>query len=163
MKDDPIAAELIGELEKNRAILQKIDRFHDDFMAGDLKKLGRVTSTAIVMAEIFVDFYTCLETLFLRISRFFENRLQQDKWHSDLLHKMTLSIKEIRPAVITDRTFNLLNEFLKFRHFRRYYFEFEYDWDKIDYLERKYQQVKSLLKNDLDSFHHFLDRIDQEK
>jgi len=111
------------------------------------------------MAEILVDFYTCLETLFLRISRFFENNLQTDKWHSDLLHKMTLEMNKIRPAVLSDKTYQLLNEFLKFRHFRRYYFEFEYDWEKLEFLESKYRQVKPLLHKDLQSFREFLIHI----
>ena len=36
--------------------------------------------------------------------------------------------------LIDDPTHRRLSELLKFRHFRRYYFELEYDWDRIDYL-----------------------------
>ncbi|RZB38546.1 MAG: hypothetical protein SRB2_00294 [Desulfobacteraceae bacterium Eth-SRB2] len=154
-----LAAELMGELEKTLKILKKIDSFYNDFKNQDLKHIGKTTTTAIVMAEIFVDFFTCVETLFIRISRFFENSLQSEKWHSDLLHKMTLEIINIRPAVISDETFSILKELLKFRHFRRYYFDFEYDWEKIDFLEAKYNQVYKMLKRDLLKFHEFLVQI----
>ncbi|MBN1997855.1 hypothetical protein JW935_09910 [candidate division KSB1 bacterium] len=53
---------------------------------------------------------------------------------------MTLEIGGIRRAVITDDLCNLLQELLKFRHFKRYYFQFEYDWDKLDYLQGKIQK-----------------------
>lgn len=154
-----LAAELMGELEKTLKILKKIDSFYNEFKNQDLKQIGKTTTTAIVMAEIFVDFFTCVETLFIRISRFFENSLQSEKWHSDLLHKMTLEIINIRPAVISDETFSILKELLKFRHFRRYYFDFEYDWEKIDFLEAKYNQVYKMLKRDLLKFHEFLVQI----
>ena len=44
--------------------------------------------------------YTALETLFLRVSQFFENRLAPDRWHSDLLEKMTLEVPGIRQPLI---------------------------------------------------------------
>ncbi len=159
MSDKMLAAELMGELEKTLKILKKINSFYNEFKNQDLKQIGKTTTTAIVMAEIFVDFFTCVETLFIRISRFFENSLHSEKWHSDLLHKMTIEIINIRPAVISDETFSILKELLKFRHFRRYYFDFEYDWEKIDFLEAKYNQVYKMLERDLLKFHEFLVQV----
>ncbi len=69
---------------------------------------------------------------------------------------MTLEIEEIRKAVIADETHTLLFEIMKFRHFKRHYFEFNYDWDKLDFLEKKYNQAKLLLKKDLENFKTFL-------
>jgi hypothetical protein len=88
--------------------------------------------------------------------------LHKDKWHSDLLHKMTLEIQGIRKAVISDETYIILVELMKFRHFRRYYFEFDYDWDKLEFLEKKYNQVKVLVKKDLNNFESFLRLLDQD-
>lgn len=82
----------------------------------------------MVVAEFMVDYYTCLETCFFRISQLFENHLSPDRWHADLLEKMTLSMPDIRVAVIPEPVAADLNELMKFRHFRRYYFELEYDW-----------------------------------
>lgn len=115
-----------------------------------------------MLAEIITDFYTCLETLFLRISRFFENNLRQDRWHSDLLHKMTLEIGGVRKAVISDSTYPILLEFMKFRHFKRYYFESDYDWDKLEFLEKKYNQIGPLLEKDIRDFEVFLNEISEE-
>lgn len=87
MKDDVTIRELRGEIRKTQALLDKIDGFYQDFKATDFQTLGKKPSTGIVLAEIFTDYYTCLETLFLRISRFFENNLRQARWHSDLLYR----------------------------------------------------------------------------
>ena len=82
MKEHELVAELIEELRKTRSLLSKIESFYHDFIGHDLNILGEKQSSAIVMAEIMEDFYTCLETLFLRISQFFENTLRKEKWHS---------------------------------------------------------------------------------
>ena len=79
------------------------------------------------------NYYTCLETIFLRISQSFENHLESARWHNDLLQKMTLETEGVRTAAVSDEAFPPLFELLKFRHFKRYYFELEYDWDRLDY------------------------------
>ncbi len=43
----------------------------------------------------------------------------------------------------------------------RYYFEFDLDWDKLKYLEKKYNSVKPLLDEDLINFKDFLNRLQQ--
>ncbi len=161
MRENELVAELVEETRKSRIMLVKIDSFYKEFKNNDLTLLGKKRASAIVMAEIMVDFYTCIETLFLRIAQFFENTLRKDKWHSDLLHKMTLEIEGARKAVISDQTYSILLEFLKFRHFKRYYFEFDYDWDKLEFLEKKYRQVKPLLDEDMKSFEGFLNKLKQ--
>ncbi len=159
MREKEITAELIGEIRKTRIVLEKIDSFYQEFKTTDFRILGKKKSSGIILAEIIADFYTCTETLFLRISRFFENSLRQEKWHSDLLHKMTLEIGGMRKAVISERTYMILLEFMKFRHFKRYYFESDYDWDKLDFLEKKYNEVKPLLERDIGEFEAFLNEL----
>lgn len=65
-------------------------------------------------------------------------------------------IPGIRPSVISEPTYLMLSEILRFRHFRRYYFDFDYDWDRLALVEKKYTDVFSLLQKDLSRFEHFL-------
>jgi len=157
-KSDPVA-ELIGEIDKAALMFDKIRAFYEEFKETDFKLLGKKRASAIVLAEILDDYYTCAETLFLRISQFFENSLRKDRWHTDLLHKMTIRISDVRVSVIGDDTFATLREIMKFRHFKRYYFEFDYDWDRMEFLEKKYRQAQPLLQRDLREFKTFLRRI----
>jgi hypothetical protein len=150
---------LIGEIDKTTSILAKIKTYYDKFLVSDFKKLKQSTSAAIIFAEIFTDYYTCLETLFLRISKFFENSLERDSWHKDLLEKMTLQIPNMRASVISQKTHRVLTEFLKFRHFRRYYFEYEYDWDRILYLRKKFDESLPKVKTELKVFLQFLNKL----
>lgn len=155
--------DLLGEIEKTSQILGKISAFYDEFIQGEYKTLGETRLSAICFAEIFDNYYTGLETLFLRIAQFYGNNLRQEKWHTDLLHKMTLSLPEVRIALLRDETAGILQEFLKFRHFRRYYFEFDYDWDKLNFLNKKFRDVHPLLKKDLSGFADFLRRLRNSK
>lgn len=70
-----------------------------------------------MIANLLSGWYACLETQFLRISRFFENPLAAERWHQDLLEKMTLDLPGIRQAVIHSDTAVLLGELLPFLGF----------------------------------------------
>jgi hypothetical protein len=153
---------LLSELEKSRSVLARMADFYDRYLKQTQDARERTTEQVIVLADILVNYYTCLETIFLRISHFFENELSPLKWHQDLLGKMTLSIEGIREPVISDETASLLSELLKFRHFKRYYFEFEYDWDRIDFLRKKFGRLRPPLESDLDHFTQFLRRLAEE-
>ena len=96
-----------------------------------------------------------------RISQSFDNNLDAARWHNDLLQKMTLEIDGVRTAAVSEETFSPLFELLKFRHFKRYYFEPEYDWDRLDYLVTKLRQVHPLVARGLERFVRFASALDQ--
>jgi len=157
---DLTAVELLREeLSRTRASLEDLAGFYRDFLDGDFRLLGRKRSSAVILAELMTRFYTCLETLFLRISRWFENELDAERWHADLLHKMTLSISGVRPFVIRHATWMALEELRRFRHFQRYYFQLDYDWDKLEYLQKKYVDGARLIDEDLRAFEAFLSTL----
>ncbi len=153
---------LINEIDKGLSVYSRIVEYYLDFMKNRFDKKRKSTDDAIIISEVFSNTYTCLETIFLRISQFFENSLQGGKWHRDLLEKMTISIDGIRERVLSDDTHDILLEFLKFRHFRRYYFEFNYDWDKLEFLQKKYESLIPLIKNDINDFIQFLKKLNDK-
>ncbi|RMF54666.1 MAG: hypothetical protein D6748_16120, partial [Calditrichaeota bacterium] len=140
--------------------LEEIHNFYQRVHTHEMKLLGKTQSTALIIAQIIENFYTCIETLFLRISQFFENSIASEKWHKDLLDKMTLHIEGIREAVISEGTYKNLLEIMRFRHFKRYYFELDYDWEKLDFISAKFEKAYSSLKKDLQKFINFLERLE---
>jgi hypothetical protein len=152
---------LIEEIRKSREALLKIETFLVS-TRGELGESGPGPEKAIVIADLLAKYYTCLETIFLRVSQLFENNLSDDRWHVDLLDKMTLSITGMRDAVIGDETRSLLLELLKFRHFTRYYYDIAYDWDRLDFLMKKFDQVRPKVSRDLDHFVDFLTELHGE-
>ncbi len=144
------------EIDKTRKLLRESQDYFQYVRNDEIVRFGKTKSTALIVAQILENFYTCLETFFLRISQFFENSLRQERWRHDLLEKMTLAIPGIRPAVISSETYRALEELLRFRHFKRYYFELDFDWAKLDFLTLKYDQVYPSVLRDIESFDEFL-------
>ncbi len=159
MNDQSDIAVLRGEISKTRAIVEDIYQFYTQVNSNEIRVLGKTRSTALIVAQIIENYYTCLETLFLRVSQFFENNLQQDKWHSDLLNKMALRIDGVREPLLNDTTNKNLVEIMRFRHFKRYYFSLDYDWEKLDFVIRKFEKSYILIQNDLKSFDQFLQKL----
>lgn len=129
-------------------------------LSNEIPRLGRTPISALIVAGLLENYYTCLETIFLRISQHFENRLGPDRWHQDLLQKMTLEIEGVRVAALSEAASAPLLELLRFRHFKRYYFELEYDWDRLDFLVAKLRQAHPLVTHDLARFREFMGALD---
>ena len=153
---------LIAQANNTLNILEENKKFYAEFTNNDYKKLGQTTASAIVFSQIFIDYYTCVETFLFRCSQTFENNLEQEKWHKSLLQKMSLDIPNIRPAILRKNTYEILDELLRFRHFRRYYFNFSYDWDKINLLSKKYNDLHPLLIEDIQTFVKFLIQLSED-
>lgn len=48
-------------------------------------------------------------------------------------------------------------ELRRFRHFKRYYFEFEYDWKRMDYLVGVLKDIHGEFERDVEAFIVFLE------
>jgi len=62
-------------------------------------------------------------------------------------------------AGISEENYPRLLELLKFRHFRGYYFELEYDWDRLEYLRKNFNEAHPPVTEDLERFIGFLKAI----
>ena len=81
-------AALAAELDAALSVFDRINHFYDQFhQQATAARLS--TENAIIVSDVFVSFYTCLETAFLRISQFFENALDNSRWHEQLTRAMT--------------------------------------------------------------------------
>lgn len=155
---------LVAELDNGLTAYCKLSSFLEVYLEKmPLRHFERTMEQAIVISDLLVNTYTCLETLFLRISQYFENNLPNDRWHSALLDKMTLEIPEYRPRVLSADSRNSLKEILKFRHFKRYYFSLEYSWDKLDYLILEFRKIRheQALEREIKSFISYIKELQQ--
>jgi hypothetical protein len=151
-----LRSELLKSLEHIEQFSTYYEGFRQDFPPD---RVNPKNYDLVILADIISDYYTALETAFVRISKFFENNLDQERWHKNLLEKMTMEVPGIRNAVIRNQTYLLLSEILRFRHFKRYYFDFSYDRDRMNYLEKKFLDSLPLVREDLHSFLEFIGNI----
>ena len=153
-------AALAAELDAALPVLDRINRFYDQFHQ---QAAGRQsTENAIIVSDVFVSFYTCLETAFLRVSQFFENALDNSRWHEQLLRAMTRTIPSVRERVISDASHTALSELRRFRHFKRDYYAFDYDWDRLELVRAKYLACRTPVRAELAAYSAYLQRIAEE-
>ena len=83
---------LVGEIREGLTVLDNINgmyrSYYEIFAAVDKRDLR----DAVLLADIFCNSYTCIETVLFRIARVFENHLDPHQWHKELLRKMHLDI-----------------------------------------------------------------------
>lgn len=153
MSDNGPDPELVVEkIDLSFRVLDDIERF-----LGERSKSLETDSIPdraerIVFAQILENSYTAVETALLRITQGFDNSLSPERWHSDLLDKMVLEKKGIRPRVLSDESHRLLTELMRFRHFKRYYLELDNDWEKLRYLLSVYRRCLPLVRAELTAF-----------
>ncbi len=152
MSADESMKSLAAEARTTLEVIRKIEDYYDEYTRSSLHRDEPSRESRIVLAEIFGNYYTALETLFLRVSQTFENNLSPARWHAELLDKMILEIDDIRPRVISNDTRDALRELMRFRHFKRYYLEFDYDWDKLVFLEKKFSAVRDSIHGEIELF-----------
>ena len=154
-------ATLAAELDAALPVLDRINGFYDGFHQQE-GAARQSTENAIIVSDVFVSFYTCLETAFLRISQYFENALDSSRWHEQLLRAMTLTIPSVRERVISDASYTALSELRRFRHFKRYYFAFDYDWERLDLVRAKYLACRTPVRAELAAYSAYLQRLAEE-
>ena len=62
----------------------------------------------------------------------------------------------IRVPAVSKANYPALLELQKIRHFRRYHFEMEYDWDRLDFILKKLEAAHPVAIVDLSRFSAFL-------
>ncbi len=150
------SAVLLSEFEKTKSAMTRITDLYGDLKLKIDESDVRTLERAVFLSELFVNYYTCLETLLFRVSQAFENALPGDRWHSELMRKMTLDVPGVRIAAISDTTWMVLEEFRKFRHFKRYYYSMDYDWTRLDYLRDQFDRLLDAVPDDMERFEAFL-------
>jgi hypothetical protein len=96
------------------------------------------------------SFYAGLERLFEVIGSDVEqSRPSGAAWHRDLLEQMTLSIADVRPAVVQAETQAALLEYLEFRHVVRHMYTFDLRVERVMELGRGLRPAFDLARHDL--------------
>jgi hypothetical protein len=103
------------------------------------------------------NLYCALEDVFRIVADRFENHLTDPiGWHSELLTRMKLHIGGVRPALISEPTYELLDELRGFRHVVRHAYGKELDPAKIELVLQKALALKKVYAKE---FRRFLSQL----
>lgn len=127
---------LIAELSKDRSalvgLLEENDRAWRRIQAGATDSLDFAA-----LAYTLHNVYCLFENYFLRIAKFFENALDPLTWHRDLVRRMALEIRGVRPALLDDPLAERIDELRAFRHVFRNLYQTSLDPQRIRDLQRR--------------------------
>ena len=99
------------------------------------------------------NLYCAFEDLFKLVAGFWENNLiTNGEFHIHLLKRMLVEIESVRPALLTNASYKLLNELRGFRHVFRHAYSYGLDHERVSALLRKILGQKDILIGDLQTF-----------
>ena len=104
------------------------------------------------MAYQLHNLYGAHEQLFEVVVGFFENQIEGARYHTDLLRRMKIEIKGIRPALISRDSHDLLDELRRFRHFFRHAYTAKLDPDKVSKIVQIALQLREPFRRDMEHF-----------
>lgn len=98
------------------------------------------------------NLYGAYEELFETIANFFENMIEGARYHADLLFRMKIEIEGIRPNLLSNTSYKLLNELRRFRHLFRHAYNIELDKEQIKKIIDTAIKVEKLFNQELSEF-----------
>lgn len=114
------------------------------------------------LAFTIVNIYSLIENYLLRIAKCFENNIEHDEWHKDLLHRMSLEIEGVRPAFFNRDDVHMLDDLRAFRHVFRHIYQSRLDIEKLLLVDRRVEDALKLFRSRHGHFIDFLARLDEE-
>ena len=155
----------------NEEVFREIERIRDDLIQIDITashaqhdwnefiNKGDEAYLKAVAYDLH-GFYTGLERIFKSVANTIDDKIPEgENWHKDLLEQMALDIAGLRPAVLSQDTVDLLDEFMRFRHRIRNIYSFNLIPDRVKNLVEKLPTVLAKAKGDLSAFVQFLEEI----
>ena len=99
------------------------------------------------------NLYCACEELFEIVAGVFENHVDfGGGYHIDLLKRMRISISGVRPRVVSDSTFRLLDSLRSFRHVFRHAYGTSLDERKVRIVLEDAHSLRSVLRKDFEVF-----------
>ncbi|MBI4687326.1 MAG: hypothetical protein HY756_06050 [Nitrospirae bacterium] len=145
--DKGILKGIFAEIGKELDSLEELRKEMAEIKSGDSIILRRS------MGSILHDFYNCCERIFKKIALDINGGYEDtEKWHKALLFKMTIPIKGVRPAVISEELAAELDEYLSFRHVFRNIYGFELKGERIGHLAKKFDKASDRFIKEVKKF-----------
>ncbi|MXV85045.1 hypothetical protein F4X88_05410 [Candidatus Poribacteria bacterium] len=148
------------ERSKIEGTLKKIEERLEKIKKAPVEYREEIETT---IAKNLVDCYRGMENIFRRIALDVDLRIPDgSRWHKELLTQMTEPQAERRPPVISQETFEILEELLEFRHvFNNIYGE-ELVYERTEKNARQIDKLFGNLSRELDTFIAYLEKNEND-
>jgi len=148
-----LKSEIERDHKRLNIIFDKFEKSYSEFLNSN--EYSKLVESAFYVSQI----YSAFENTFKNIARAFENSTEQDHWHKSLLERMSLDIQGIRPSLISEESFQCLNELRTFRHFFHHAYAIDIDKEKFKIVADKVYTIKGLFSEEIKRFFNFLNKL----
>jgi uncharacterized protein YutE (UPF0331/DUF86 family) len=130
----------IGEIERVYRLIE------------DRQKTKGIAGTESLAYQLH-NLYCAFEDLFQIVARVFDNQIvRSERYHIELLKRMEIAVPGVRPAVISDSSFRLLDSLRAFRHFFRHAYAYELDPRKVKLALDDAEELRVRYQEEVDTF-----------
>jgi len=149
-----LKAEIAADLQAIAEIYATLNRYPDALASEE---------QLIAVAYHLHNLYCAFESIFQRVAEVFENQIaDRASWHAEVLHRMTLGIDGIRPALLSPTVYDALDELRRFRHLFRSAYRLHLDPERLGLVRRKARALEQVYLADMRRFLAFLDSLLQD-
>ena len=143
-----------GEVTDLAEVIDRAEQAWQFVQKGPPEQYAYVDSVALNLHS----FYSGLEKLFELIARYVDRELPEgETWHRDLLQQMSQDFSDIRPAVISQHSAAIVDEFRRFRHLVRNVYTINLVPEKMEGLMDTLPEFWPTLRAELLAFADYLD------
>ena len=144
---------LKASIEAQRREIERI------FAKIEERRHGKSVAELESLAYQLHNLYCAFEDLFRIVADFFENRIDdRARYHRELLWRMKVSIEGVRPALLSEESYRLLDSLRAFRHFFRHAYSYELDPRKVALVVEDALKLRELYQQEIE---HFLEQFQQ--
>jgi len=140
------------------ADLKAITEIYDALTEYDTRLTG--DERVIVLPYYLHNLYCAFESIFQRVASVFGNQIaDRSGWHAGLLRRMTLDIDGVRPRLLSDQSYDCLDELRRFRHLFRSAYRMRLDAERLALAYRRARVLERIYRADIEQFLAFLDGL----
>jgi len=144
---------LRASIEAQRKEIERI------FAKIEERRHGKTVAEVESLAYQLHNLYCAFEDLFKIVADSFENRIEdRTRYHRELLWRMRISIEGVRPALLSEESYRLLDSLRAFRHFFRHAYSYELDPRKVALVVEDALKLRELYQQEIE---HFLEQFQQ--
>lgn len=146
-----------SEIEAQTSLIEEIYRKIEERKKGIEKSKSKLESLAYQLHNL----YCAFEDLFKIVADFFDNAVEEkSKYHAELLRRMSIFIRGIRPALLSNEAYRALDNLRAFRHFFRHAYSYEIDLRKVKIVLDDALRLKEIYP---DLLKDFLEKLSEKK
>ncbi len=144
---------LLGYYDKQWPLIEKLQK---QLISIDVS----VYESRYVFALKAQQFYTAIEDLLKQTAKGFENHIEDlSMFHKELLIRLHTTIPSIRPRMLSEESFLLLDKVRAFRHFIRHAYDCELLESELSLIQDKLKTQYAAVKNDFLEFRLFVEKL----